>query len=167
MHFKVSLFLMMFMLVSCSGGGPGSAKPGNEPGLCPLNCSDAIIAGNDATFAIKPIFSQLNVTCSNGAPSAPIRLQWIVSEEKGANLRPVPFVSFNIVAPGLREIEGGEIVSKVETSSDLRCSDSCGVMTVDINPTCPAVGGERTISMMILSGALVSDPQVDISLTTE
>lgn len=166
-----STLLFAMLMASCSAGGPGSATPGNQTGQCSLNCSNAIIAGSDAAFSIVPIFETVDYICGESDVYAPIQVQWRVRQKfkvgENEEFRPVPFVSFNVSSAGLREVEGDQVVNKITTSEDLRCSDSCGVMTVDLNPTCPAVGKSRKIALTAHSGSLFPENTVSITLSKE
>ena len=164
--------LILWGLSACSAGGPGSAKPGNETGLCPINCGKAIVGSNDSVFSIRPLFESVSIQCPSEDQTVPLRLQWIATEKYKEgdveNYRPVPYLSFEVVAPGLREIDSeGNVDERVETASELRCSDACGVMTVDINPSCPGATKSRTVSILVHSGPLYPETNTEISIATD
>lgn len=168
-------FLVFFL--GCSAGGGGSLAPGKEPGLCPLNCSNWMVGSNDPQFEIISPVEQMTLVCGQTDTETAVRLEWLAVEKYKVGdteyQRPVPFLSFEIVAPGLSVLrDNGDgtlaVDSRVETPPEFLCSDACGVMVADIKPLCPTVPGQSSqIKVMVHSGPLFATKTVDITVQKE
>lgn len=164
---------LITVLASCS------YKP-EDPGLCKLNCTNAIITGNDTpmTFTLK---SQVNnITCASGAAgnalSDPFVVQFLVAEtfDDGTptgGRRPVPNISVEPIVNGLRsdlpehnpnvEINGTVFTPArykgIITPKDNWCTDTCGVVTMEVVAKCPPASTTSDVGIQMHSGALYSD----------
>ncbi len=164
---------MMNLVLGCS------YKP-EDPGLCKLNCSSAIIGSNDVPLSLKLQSATNSVTCSAAAAgqviSDPFFAQFLVAEAFDAGgdtpgQRPVPFISVEPIVNGLRsdlpehnvnvDINGNIFTPArykgIITPKDNWCSDTCGVVTIEIAAVCPPAGSSSEISIQMHSGALYSD----------
>ncbi len=168
---------LLFNLTACS------YKP-EDPGLCKLNCSNAIIAGNDTPMSLTLQTSTQSIACPAGAAGQPLTdplfMQFLVAEAFNnggdvAGQRPVPFISVEPIVNGLRsdlpkdnpnvEINGDVFTPArykgILTPKDNWCSDSCGIITVEVAAACPPAGSSSDLSVQLHSGALYSvDPAV-------
>ena len=165
---KLALKIIVFLGITgllkvqaCSAGGPGSAKPGDvESGLCSLNCDNAIIASNDSVFSITPEIETANISCFSPGQEIPIRMKFLVSEtytvQETENRRPVPFISANFSSS-----------FNIVTPEDQRCSDTCGVVLMDLVGTCPPKDSTATDTPRITSGALFTTDPPTITITSE
>ncbi|HYX39024.1 MAG TPA: hypothetical protein VE954_38460 [Oligoflexus sp.] len=156
-----------------------SYKP-EDPGLCKLNCSGAIIGSNDVPLSMSLKSATTQVTCDAGAAGQvindPFFAQFLISEAFEAGTaapgqRPVPFISIEPIVNGLRsdlpehnpnvEINGDIFTPArykgIITPKDNWCSDTCGVVTIEVAAVCPPAGSSSDISIQMHSGALYSD----------
>ena len=162
--FRILTFITIMSLLkiqACSAGGPGSAKPGDvESGLCSLNCDSSIIASNDSVFSITPEIEAANIACFSPGQEIPIRVKFLVSEtytvQEIENRRPVPFISANFSSS-----------FNIVTPEDQRCSDTCGVVLMDLVATCPPTDSTATDTPRITSGALFTTDPPTITITSE
>ena len=157
---KTTFFLLITItLASCQNGSFGSANPGDaEKGQCSLNCGKAIIGSNsspDTKFKLEPVQTSAAISCRDTDTQAPGRAQFIATEtDPDENVRPVPFLSMNIVSTGITTIDAaGTITDNIITSPEERCTDTCGIFTVDYLVTCP---GDYNASIYVHSGPLKS-----------
>lgn len=167
-----------------------SVKP-DEPGLCALKCGNAILGPADPGVKIKKLTADPELTCDKGlaAPQdfGPVQVQFLVAEEiqdptkAGADptagggeppVRGIPFISIEPVVTGAVSPttfpEGKENDSRytgLRTAASNWCSDSCGVVTVELVPTCLTAGSVSTVNVQVHSGALYSE-SVGITVTT-
>lgn len=177
----LALNLGILTLAACS------VKP-DEPGLCALKCGGAILGPADPGVKIKKLTQDPQLTCDKGlaAPQdfGPIQVQFLVAEEVGdvtgaggdgggePAMRGIPFISIEPVVTGAVSQttfpEGGENDSRysgLRTARSNWCSDSCGVVTVELVPTCLTAGSVSTVNLQVHSGALYSEA-VEITVTT-
>jgi len=170
-------YVLMMPLINLALGC--SYKP-EDPGLCKLNCSSAIIGSNDVPLSLTLKSSTNAVTCSANAAGQvindPFFAQFLVAEafDVGGDVpgqRPVPFISVEPIVNGLRsdlpehnpnvEINGDIFTPArykgIITPKDNWCSDTCGVITVEVAAVCPPAGASSDISIQMHSGALYSD----------
>ncbi len=156
-----------------------SVKP-EDPGLCKLNCSQAIIGGNDLPLSIKMKTQPVSYTCpttSAGQPLGdPLFVQFVIAEaydSGGGNTsdRPVPNISIEPLINGARsdrpadnpnvEINGDVFTPArykgIITPKDNWCSDACGVVTLEVAAVCPPAGEQGEVGIQVHTGALYSD----------
>ena len=170
---RIILFIpLLLLLQGCSAGSFGSAKPGNEPGMCNLNCGNAIIGSADSFEIRGPEESQL--TC---APTqTEIVTNWLfrvveplasaggADADGGEAFRPVPFISFAVHTSYVAVF--GENNDPSTTDLDLRCSDTCGVIAFDVTYACPVAGESANVTLQVTSGGLFSD-LTNVTITTQ
>lgn len=179
----LALNLGILTLAACS------VKP-DEPGLCALKCGGAIIGPADPGVKIIKKTKDPQITCDKGlaAPQdfRPIQVQFqVVEEVDGATgtgggdqpssnkpVRGIPFISIEPVVTGAVSQttfpEGGENDSRyagLRTARSNWCSDSCGLVSVELVPTCLTAGSVSTVNVQVHSGALYSEP-IEITVTT-
>ena len=165
---KTSLSCLLWvMLAACS-------KPENDPGVCSLDCSNAVFGGNDFTF--ESIYKVDTFACprtdygSTGIlrVDVPITLQFKSVKKSVVNgkEREVPKgnLSFQPIVGGYldpqatdagNESDSGQY-NGISTPKSEWCTDSCGVASVTVNPVC-VKGSDNSVSVMLRSGALYSD----------
>lgn len=171
-----------------------SVSPADTPGLCTLSCESAKIVGNDPTYKIISNSNDLVYTCSanqaNQALNPTLVYFTIVNTIDQVNIdgtvgenpynQPVPFGSIEPVVNGLMSDEESDNVNAplidgvrvpiryqgVATPQSDWCSDSCGVVGVEVAFRCPAAGESSENTLQIHSGALFSET-VSISVTTD
>jgi hypothetical protein len=172
--------LRYVLLVTLINLGAGCAYKPEDPGLCKLNCSSAVIGSNDLPLSMSLQSATNNVTCSAASAgqviSDPFFAQFLVSEAFDAGVdqpgkRPVPFISVEPIVNGLRsdlpehnpnvEINGNIFTPArykgIITPKDNWCSDTCGVVTIEVAAVCPPPGSTSEISIQMHTGALYSD----------
>lgn len=179
----LALILGILTLPACS------VKP-DEPGLCALKCGSAVLGPADPGVKITKLTKDPKLTCDKGlaAPQdfGPIQVQFLVAEEiedtpgtRGSAtgtgnkpMRGIPYISIEPVVTGALSPttfpEGGENDSRyvgLRTTRSNWCSDSCGVVTVELVPTCLTAGSVNTVNVQVHSGALYSEP-IEITVTT-
>lgn len=170
-------FALMISLINL--GWSCSYKP-EDPGLCKLNCTDAIIGSNDVPLSMSLKSNTNAITCSAAAAGQvindPFFAQFLIAEsfDSGAEIpgqRPVPFISVEPIVNGLRsdlpehnpnvEINGNIFTPArykgIITPKDNWCSDSCGVVTLEVAAVCPPAGSSSDVSIQMHTGALYSD----------
>jgi hypothetical protein len=173
--------LMLFCWVNFSSGC--GHKP-DDPGLCPLNCSKALIGPIEGQ--IEVVHATQDLICPAASALAPVTdplmFQFRISEsfatDFGDKQVPLPSVSVEPIVNGLRsdqpehnpnvEINGDVFTPArykgVVTPSENWCSDACGIVSMEIVPLCPPVGESSGLTIQVHSGALYSDPyEVTIS----
>lgn len=178
--------LIILSVIAVFWGGC-SFKP-EDPGLCRLTCQNSIIASASSEFEIKLATGSPKIYCdAAGADLAiPVMLQFVISEKNNVSAdkvekRPVPNISFDPLVAGAvaPDVYNNENVTKdaegkltpahylgITTPKSNWCSDSCGVMTLEIVPVCPQPSITSEISVQLHSGALYSDPaQISIQNT--
>jgi hypothetical protein len=169
----ISWIAMLSLASACS------VEP-EDPGLCKLNCTNAIIGSNDVPLSMTLQTSTSTVTCAAGAAGQvindPFFAQFLVAEafDTGGDTpgqRPVPFISVEPIVNGLRsdlpehnpnvEINGNVFTPArykgIITPKDNWCSDTCGVVTVEVAAVCPPAGSSSEVTIQMHSGALYSD----------
>lgn len=172
--------IQIVMLIAMILMGGCSFKP-EDPGLCRLSCSNAIIASSSPEYQIKLATAEPKIYCSqaDAALSGPVMMQFVVSEvqKEGEfeSRRPVPAISFEPIIQGAvaTNVYNDENVSLdedgnltpyrylgISTPKSNWCSDTCGVMTIEVVPVCPGIGITSEVSVQMHSGALYSEPGV-------
>lgn len=188
-HKKLGLIFVMNIFFGC-------AQDPEDPGLCSLNCSAAIIAPGDTEYSIvakTADFSDKAVTCyqddQGDLYTGPIVFHFLAVKtwiDAGGDeqIMPIPNVAFEPEIIGaVNELatnpenaqrytagstlpDGTPVTSTsyhpfryrgIATPKSNWCSDSCGVMAVEVVPSCPAPGDENPIGVSVHSGALFSD----------
>jgi hypothetical protein len=167
-------------LLSLINLGAGCSYKPEDPGLCKLNCSSAVIGSNDSPLSLTLQSATNSVTCGPSAAgqviSDPFFAQFLVAEAfdsgtEKTGQRPVPFISVEPIVNGLRsdlpehnpnvEINGNIFTPArykgIITPKDNWCSDTCGVVTIEVAAVCPPAGSTSEISIQMHSGALYSD----------
>jgi len=103
--------LRYVLLGSLINLGAGCSYKPEDPGLCKLNCSSAIIGTNDIPLSMTLQSTTNSVTCAAGSAgqviSDPFFAQFLVAEafDSGSDTpgqRPVPFISVEPIVNGLR-----------------------------------------------------------------
>lgn len=178
-----ALFILATWLSNCA------YKP-EDAGLCKLNCSDAIIGGNDSSMVIDLKSKVNSISCPTAAANAtvpdPLLVQFVIAEkfdEGGGKQgkRPVPSLSFEPIVNGLRSEEeihnpNSPKVDGVFTPARYKgvvtpktnwCTDSCGVATLEIFARCPDAGETSEIGVQVHTGALYSDEIAVFSVSTK
>lgn len=176
MKYFIFMLETLFFVCACS------VKP-DDPGLCKLNCAKAVIAGNDIGMKIEFTTTPVAVSCPAAAGGQPLTdaffVQFLVSEEfdNGTDVkghRPVPNVSIEPITDGSRSdlpahnpnvaISGTfynpERYKALITPKDNWCTDSCGVVSLEVFGQCPAPGGNTELGVQIHTGALYSNEMV-------
>lgn len=171
--FVLAILLFNLLVASCS------AKP-EDPGMCALKCGGAIIGPNDPEFAIESMTEGPKLQCKKGssddAGTVVVRFRVVEKIDNGADedkrpRRPVPNISIDPLVTGIlgdHMPEGSEEprYKGVTTPVENWCSDSCGVVTLDVVPKCiPDAGAQNKVTVQVSSGALASQP-VEIMVET-
>lgn len=166
------------LLLSLSLVLGGCAFKPEDAGLCKLNCSNAIISGNDAQMTFVPKSVPSSITCAAASAgqviSDPIFAQFLIAEafDNGTDTpgqRPVPSISVEPIVNGLRsdlpqdnpnvEADGSAARYRgIITPKNNWCSDTCGVVTLEVAAVCPPAGSQSDVTIQFHSGALYSDP---------
>lgn len=149
-----------------------------EPGLCKLNCGSAIIGGNDSTMTIALKTAAPATACrvdQVGQTIGPFTAQFVIGEKfddgtPNGGLRPVPNISIEPLLNGLRptlnnENDADDRYKGILTPKSNWCSDSCGVISLQVASICPPVNGNNDLSIQVHSGALYSD-EATFTITT-
>ncbi len=179
---------MLINLLLVLGLGACSYEP-EDPGLCKLNCSKAIIGGNDRPMKFELKTTTQDITCAAQAAgealSEPLLTHFLVYESYNDGLedggkRPVPSLSIDPIVNGLRSElpeHNPNVVINGDTFTPARykgivtpksnwCSDSCGIVTLEVFPRCPPPGTTSEVGIQIHTGALYSNEAV-FSISTE
>ncbi|MFW7380392.1 MAG: hypothetical protein ACOH5I_16390 [Oligoflexus sp.] len=171
------LYWMSFL----SWGLSSCAEEPEDPGLCRLNCNKSIIGPIEAQ--IQAVQVTQDIVCpANLALSPvpdPLLFQFVVSSpfntvDNPDDIRqmPLPSVSIEPIALGFRsglQEHNPNVVINGDTFTPARykgvvtpasnwCSDSCGVVSMEVVAVCPPSGETSDISVQIHSGALFSEP---------
>lgn len=175
--FKWAFILIIFSLTACS-------QEPEDPGLCSLSCSGAIIGPVQGVIETQPSIDA--VTCGAGAAGQiidPILFNFVISEtgvtDAGEQKIPLQSVSIEPLVNGptspLPEHNVNVIIDGttftpirykgIATPSSDWCSDSCGVVSMEVGSVCPDPGVSTDLSVGIHSGALFSEPAV-VTITT-
>lgn len=174
----VALILLITKLTSSC-----SVKP-EKPGLCALKCGGAIIAPRDPGFSITPLSQPGTLKCSAAGDFGVVQVQFLIAEKTGDSAAApdptagvgaglmladtvrettVPSISFEPViygamSPNTKPEDNDETrFQGVVTPAANWCSDSCGVMSLELVPTC-VPDETNEVSIQAHSGALYSDP---------
>ncbi len=174
---------MRYLILLClSLAAAHCAYKPEDAGLCKLNCSSAIIGGNDSPMAIELKTGVSDLSCSLAAGARgevypdPLLAQFNAVEKfddgtDGGGKRPVPFLSFEPIVNGSRSElpvhnPNVTITDNVFTPARYKgiatlksnwCTDTCGVGTLEVFAVCPPPGKSSQIGMQIHSGALYSE----------
>ncbi|SME93289.1 hypothetical protein [Pseudobacteriovorax antillogorgiicola] len=165
------LFASAILLYSCS-------EEPEDPGLCNLNCSSAIIGPIEGSIEIMAQSS--GVTCAAGAQLTALndpltfyfRMIETFDNDGTDKILPKPSVSIEPIVNGLMSeeaIHNPNVVIDGDTFTPARykgiitpssnwCTDACGVATIEVFPLCPPAGETSTVNVQIHSGALFSEP---------
>jgi len=154
------------------------ADPQGFGGQCALNCANATIGSSDFKIEVKS--SAAKIQCAGTFTETkkldgPIAVQFLVYKDDpapgqgGKTVRvPVPNVSIEPLVTGLMDYEATESDLKEGSSSSAFrysgivtkgsdwCSDSCGVVTLEVQPLCVS-GATNSVNVQVHSGALYSD----------
>lgn len=142
------------------------AKKPDDPGQCKLSCDQAIIASNDVAFAIRATATNLTLQCTTpGNFNRPIDATFLVSQDTGTpeapRRTPVPFASVNPIVYGdlapVGDPNPEANYQGILTPKSDWCSDSCGVVTMQLLPVCPPTGVSAQVVVALGSGPLQSD----------
>lgn len=166
------LVYIFFILSSCSAES-------EDPGLCNISCSGSIIGPVEAEIELMGQSS--GVTCqaseAGTALSSPLTFFFRVVEkvdfEGVEQLLPKPSVSIDPIVNGLMSseaIHNPNVVldqasnaysparyQGIITPQSNWCSDSCGVVTMEVYPICPPAGETSTVDVQIHTGSLFSE----------
>ena len=150
---RILLLVISICLSTCS------TKP-SDPGLCPLSCGSAAIGPIEANMELMAQSSGVTCDASQaGQPlSNPLTFYFRVAETIESNgvesILPKPSVSIEPIVNGAMSgatadnpnvtIENGVYTPArykgILTPKDNWCSDSCGVVTMEVVPICPPAG---------------------------
>ena len=165
---KIYTFAVAAFLTACG------ASQDENPGMCSLDCSGANILGGDPTkYQILPLGEGDPATewACNAAGELAVTYQYKVVETTSGD------IGYDPNQPGQGQVSnygGGPIplsgvLVGVQTSGGLNeslatdvtqlCSDSCGVVTFQLNLTCPAAGASEG-AFSVVSGAISTPPTV-------
>jgi len=176
------VFLMALAAATCS-----KAPEDGLPGSCSIDCSKAVIGSSTYKIVRLSADQEIECTggfasgIAARALSGPVTVHFKVEEE--VNLGPgrtekrsVPYISVDPVIEGMRYPQGthpdnatvttvSEGVYTVDpyryagvvTRKSEWCSDSCGVVTLEVYPVC-VKGATNNVSVSVRSGAAMSEP---------
>ncbi len=167
MVLKILLALSVFALASCS-------YTPEDPGQCKLQCSKAIIVGNEPVFSMKLKSAIPATMCgpknldAEESRRVPIRADFLIGEsildQTGQEIavRPVPNISvepviIGAVAPGINA-ETSPNYQGIQTPRNNWCSDACGVVSLSVVGRCPEIDTTSDVTVQLHSGALYSEP---------
>ncbi len=184
-------WMLTGVLALAAGISGCSAEPDGAGGLCEISCADAKIGSSQ--FKIKKVTPDVNLTCLGGftgtrSIGGPILVQFMVIKEadlgtgNGSKAREIPVRNISI-EPLIRGVmdeaatadefkSGSTIVpyryAGVKTPSAEWCSDSCGVVSLEVQPVC-IEGATNNVTVSIHSGGLFPDDAnlVNIALDNE
>ena len=164
-------FAFLIFVSSCS-------EEPEDPGLCSLNCSKAIIGPVEANIDIMA--QSAGVTCAAAAANTSLtdpltfyfRVADVFENDGGERILPIPNVSIEPVVNGIMSelpehnpnvvIEGNTFTPArykgIITPQSNWCSDACGVATMEVFAVCPPPGETTTVSVQLHSGSLFSEP---------
>jgi len=154
-----------------------------DPGLCKLNCSKAIIGVNDRPMKIELKTATQGITCNaeraGQSLNDPLLAHFLIYESfndgvENGGKRPVPNLSIEPIVNGLRSelpehnpnvvIEGNNFIPArykgIVTPKSNWCSDSCGIVTLEVFARCPPTGFSSDVGIQIHTGALYSDEAI-------
>jgi len=154
----------------------GCSQSPDEKGTCSLTCSNAIIGSRG--FSIVPTIDDLAFECSTAGPFPDaVTLNFMVLAEspsgRGDEVIQVPVrnISFqpnvrggaaherthpDLIGPEGRPTPGR--FAGVWTRPSEWCSDSCGVISLEVFPYCPPRGQNTSMNVQLQSGPLFSEP---------
>jgi len=165
--------VLITLLTACS-------EEPEDPGLCSLNCNKAIIGPIEAQ--ILAVQATQNIVCpaslALGPVPDPLLFQFVISStydtiiDPTSKQMPLPSVSIEPIALGLRSslpehnpnvsINGNIFTPArykgIVTPASNWCSDSCGVVAVELVALCPPPGESSDITVQIRTGSLFSEP---------
>lgn len=168
----VAFPILIFCLSSCS------AEPdGGVGGACSIECSSAKLGSSD--FAITQLSPDINIACGGTVTgtrslSGPLVAQFKITKtvnqsvggEESSREVPVSNISIEPQVLGIMDdaattaefkASDGSITpykyAGIATPSAEWCSDSCGVVTLEIQPLC-VQDAQNEVSVSIQSGAL-------------
>ncbi len=163
---KFLAFIFILITNACAVGDAGSGKSGDQPGLCKLNCNKTLIAPSDSNFRARALFTTITQSCPTENEPKTFNLKWVFEQnvkkktDDPDNYQGVPYVSFDVSGvPKNSEGEG------MVTSIDNRCSDACGVATIEFTAKCPLKGQTSTLSILVSSGGLAPEQPTTVTLT--
>lgn len=172
--------ILVVLLGSCS-------EEPEDSGLCRLNCNKAIIGPIEAEIRVVQV--NQNIVCPTalalGPVLEPLLFQFVISStydtivDPNPKQIPLPSVSIEPIALGSRSglpehnpnvlIEGNVFTPArykgIVTPASNWCSDSCGVVAVELVALCPPPGETSDISVQIRTGSLFSEPY-NVSVST-
>lgn len=184
---RFSCSCLMFLVLSACG-----ASSQEDSGLCKLSCGKAKI-GDSIGMKVNPLFNASTAySCSTAAASTPfprpLVLRFSVTNAVDGALYgkpagstvdvPAQGLAFNIITSGSvfyaagSSKANGELSTNgfeppeytgVATPMDEWCTDSCGVLTVQVWPQCPGVGETVEGSVVVSSGSLSGTVPVSVN----
>ncbi|RYZ65516.1 MAG: hypothetical protein EOP09_14130 [Proteobacteria bacterium] len=145
-----------------------------DPGQCKLQCSKAIIVGNEPVVTMKLKSAVPATMCgpknleSEEARRVPLRADFLVGESildqagEEISVRPIPNISVEPViigatAPGINS-ETSPNYQGIQTPRNNWCSDACGVVSISVVGRCPEIDNASDVTVQLHSGAVYSDP---------
>lgn len=171
---KTGKNLLGYLVFFCFLSLNGCSKKPDDAGFCSLNCRNAIIGSSDAVFSISSLDPEQVIQCeTEGNFSRPVQAKFAINENLGDDEvvlnRPVPYISivpnvFGVLAD-IDDPNPELIYRGILTPKSNWCSDTCGVVTVEILPYCPKTGTSNKIVVSVHSGPLAS--KINFDLTVE
>lgn len=162
-HGRIAAPLSVALLLALSGGC--GQKPAN-PGICKLNCSGAVVASNDLVFSLRATTTNVALSCTApGNFQRPIEAKFQIVQNTGSQEAPrptpVPAASIAPIVYGdlapVADPNPEDIYQGILTPKSDWCTDTCGVVTLQLLPLCPATGQVTTTTIAMTSGPLSSD----------
>lgn len=171
MTFKKMLPLAAALLGLASCG----QKPA-QPGVCRLDCGNAVVASNDLVFSLRATTTNVALSCTApGNFPRPIEAKFQVVQNTGTpeapRPTPVPAASIAPIVYGdlapVNDPNPEDVYQGILTPKANWCSDTCGVVTLELLPLCPATGRTTTTTIAMTSGPLTSDQNFVFSVESQ
>ena len=182
MRTRFSIFLTIFLLQSCS------ASPEGVGGVCSLDCSAAKLGSSD--FTISQLSPDVNIACGgtvtgtrslSGPLVAQFKITKTVNDSVGGeeSSREVPISGVSIQPQVLGVMDDAATAAEfkaadgsiqpyryagIVTPSSEWCSDTCGIVTLEIQPLC-VQNSTNEVRVSIHSGALHPSEEQNVVLS--
>lgn len=159
--------LAALLLIGCG------QKPA-VPGVCRLDCANAVVASNDLVFSLRATTTNISLSCNapGNFPRA-IEAKFQIVQNTGTpdapRPTPVPAASIAPIVYGdlapVPDPNPEDVYQGILTPKANWCTDTCGIVTLELLPLCPATGRTTTTTIAMTSGPLSSDQ--NFSFTVE